>query len=121
MFLVNNLTVIYPLLHVFRRLTFPEIVLYITLVQTKKRKNYILFKTRCHFKPPGCHSSALINCPTDETEEEWTQLYPSFSIIAYIPRNSGASPFSDIILPAAVVAAAAEWNRARICISRGNA
>jgi len=66
-------------------------------------------------------ASALINHPTDETDEEWTQLYPSFSIIAYIPRNSGASPFSDIILPAAATAAAAEWNRARICISRGNA
>jgi len=66
-------------------------------------------------------ASALINHPTDKTDEEWTQLYPSFSIIAYIPRNSGASPFSDIILPAAAVATAAEWNRARICISRGNA
>jgi len=54
-------------------------------------------------------ASALINHPTDETDEEWTQLYPSFSIIAYIPRNSGASPFSDIILPAAATAAAAEW------------
>jgi len=64
---------------------------------------------------------ALINHPMDETDKEWTQFYPSFSIIAYIPRNSGASPFSDIILPAVAAATATEWNRARICISRGNA